>query len=366
MGIFGAGGAVRSPAPTPPFGSAPVLVVSRRLSRSAFAGLVAWSALLFVPLEGGAALELGAHLVLLAPLVLVPLYLDAAVPFTFEARPDPVLSAASWLVLPGALAAAASFVVPVGAVAGALVALWGLATAAVAAWALRGAWARYRARTLDAPEAVLAVGLASLPGGAVWLFFARTGIDPGPYGPLVVLLTAAHFHYAAFAAAVWSGLLGRALAGHGEGLRRAHAASAVGLVVGFWLVAFGIAASRGPAGGAALETVGVVVLVVSAVATSVLGLVVGPTLGDRAGGLMVAVSGGALALAMGLALWFNVGPRLGVGSPDITWMLPNHGWVGAVGFGLWGALGWRRLRPRPAVLETAPPRPVVPAAPPGV
>ena len=344
-----------------------MLVVSRRLSRSALAGLVAWSALLFVPLEGGAALELGAHLVLLAPLVLVPLYLDAAVPFTFEARVDPVLSAASWLVLPGALAAAVSFLVPVGAWAGALVAPWGLATVALALWALRVAWARYRAGTLDVPEAVLAVGVASLPGGAAWLFFARAGIDPGPYGPLVVLLTAAHFHYAAFAAAVWSGLLGRALADRGDGLRRAHAASAAGLVVGFWLVAFGIAASRGPAGGAALETVGVVVLVASAITTGVLGLLVGPTLGDRAGGLMVAVSGGALALAMCLSLWFNVGPRLGVGSPDVAWMLPNHGWINAIGFGLWGALGWRRLRPRPAKrLEAAPPRTPPTAAPPGV
>ena len=322
--------------------------VSRRLSRSALVGLVVWSGLLLVPLGGDGALELGAHLVLLAPLVLVPLYLDAALPFTVDRRTDPVLATASWLILPGALAAAASFLTPAGPLAGALVVPWGLATAAVAAWALRTAWRRWRGGGLGAPEAVLAVGLASLPGGAVWLFFARAGLDPGPYGPLVVLLTAAHFHYAAFAAAVWSGLLGRALADRSAGLRRAHAASAAGLVVGFWLVAFGIAASRGPAGGAVLETVGVVVLVVSAVATGGLGVALGPTLDDRWGGLMVAVSGASLAFAMGLSLWFNVGPRLGVGSPDVAWMLPRHGWLNAVGFGLWGALGWRRLRPRPA------------------
>ena len=322
--------------------------LSRRLSRSALAGLVAWSALLFVGLPGGAALELGAHLVLLAPLVLVPLYLDAAVPVSFETRADPALAAASWLILPGALAAVASFVVPVGPLAGALTIPWGAATGALAVWALRHAWHRHRAGALDVPEAALALGFVSLPGGAVWLAFARFGVDPGPYGPLVVLLTAAHFHYAAFTALVWSGLLGRVLAGRGGGLRRAHAVTAGGLAVGFWLVAFGIAASRGPAGGAALETVGVVVLTASAIATGALGLAVGPTLGDRWGGLMVAVSGGALTLAMVLSLWFNVGPRLGLGSPDVLWMLPRHGWLNAVGFGLWGALGWRRLRPRPA------------------
>ncbi|MDT0630302.1 YndJ family transporter [Rubrivirga sp. S365] len=330
--------------------------LSRRLSRSALVGLVAWSALLFVPLAGGAAHELGAHLVLLAPLVLVPLYLDAALPASFERRTDPALAAASWLILPGALAAAGSFLVPVGMWAGALVVPWGLATAAVAVWALRGAWRRHQAGTLDAAEVVLAAGFASLPGGAVWLGFARAGIDPGPYGPLVVLLTAAHFHYGAFAAAVWSGLLGRALPA-GSRLRPAWAATAAGLVVGFWLVAFGIAASGGPAGGPALETVGVALLTASAMGTGALGVALGPTLADRWAGLMVAVSGGALALAMGLAVWFHLGPRLGIASPDVLWMLPRHGWLNAVGFGLWGALGWRRLRPRPA-------RAAAPAAPP--
>ena len=278
---------------------------------------------------------------------------------------DPALAAASWLILPGALAAAASFLVPVGPLAGTLALAWGLATGALALWALRVAWRRYRSGALDVPEAVLAVGFVSLPGGAVWLTFARAGVDPGPYGPLVVLLTAAHFHYAAFAAAVWSALLGRVLAGQGGALLRAHAATAVGLVVGFWLVAVGIAAGRGPAGGAALETVGVGVLTASAIGTGVLGLLVGPTLDDRAGGLMVAASGGALALAMLLSLWFNVGPRVGVAAPDAVWMLPRHGWLNAVGFGLWGALGWRRFRPRPAravgagrvPTGAAPPRP---------
>jgi hypothetical protein len=316
--------------------------------------MVVWMALLFLPLRvGGGGAEEAAHLVLLAPLVLVPLYLDAAVPFSFEARVPPLLGAASWLLLPGALAAAAAFLVPVGLVSGALALPWGLATAAVAAWAARRAWALWQGGALGAAEAVLSAGLVSLPGGAVWLLFARAGLDPGPYGEVVVLLTAAHFHYAAFGAAVWSGLLGRSLAARPAGWRRLHAGLAVALVAGFWLVAAGIARSGGPAGAAALETVGVVVLAVGAAGTGALGLVAAPGLSDRTGGLMVAISGGALALAVGLAVWFNVGPRLGVEAPDVVGMLGHHGWLGAVGFGLWGALGWRRLRPRPAAVRVA-------------
>lgn len=327
----------------------PVPALSRRLARSAFVGLVVWVALLFVPLavEPGP-MEVAAHLVLVAPLVLVPLFLDAAIPVTFGGHPSKLLVATSWLILPGALAASGAFLVPEGMLAGALVAPWGLATVLIAAWGLRGALGRYRTGRLNAAEAVLAAGLVMLPGGAIWLFFARAGIDPGPYGALVVLLTSAHFHYAAFAVPVWSGLLGRALSGARPGLRRTNALLSGGIVVGFWGVALGIALSRGPAGASVVETAGVLLLTVSAIGTGLLGLVVAPRLGDRWGGVMIAVSGGALALAMALALWFNLGPRLGIDSPDVAWMLGRHGWLNAVGFGLWGALGWRRLRPRPA------------------
>ena len=307
--------------------------------------MVAWLALLFVPLSAGSALgEEAAHLVLMAPLVLVPLLLDAALPFSFGAQPSRLLTASVWGLAPAALAAAGAFLIAPGPEAGVLTVPWGLATVALAVWALRRAWGLWRTGRLDVPEALVTAGFATLPGGAVWLFFARAGIDPGPYGDLIVLLTAAHFHYAAFVAPVWAGLLGRSLP---EAFRTAHAVLGVGLLVGFWLVAGGIAASRGPAGTAFVETVGVVVLTVSAIGVGVLGVVAAPRLGDRTSALMVAVSGGALVIAMGMALWFNLGPRLGVDAPDVAWMLPRHGWLNAVGFGLWGGLGWRRLKPRP-------------------
>ena len=37
-----------------------------------------------------------------------------------------------------------------------------------------------------------------------------------------------------------------------------------------------------------------------------------------------------------------VGARLGWASPNLLWMLSRHGWLDGIGFGLWGALGWRR------------------------
>ena len=326
-------------APVPPA----VPLLTQRLARTAFLGMLAWVGLLFAPLatEPGAAQEAG-HLVLLAPLALVPLYLGASVPASFGA-PRRSLVVASWALPVGALGAALSLLVPAGAGAGALAGLWVAATLAVAAWAGLEARDRWRSGGLDAAEAALAVGWVTLVGGAVWLGIARSGLGT-EYGQLVELLTAAHFHYGGALAVVWTGLLGRTL---GPRLRPLLPPLAAGLVVGFWGVAVGIAIGGVPGGGSVVETAGVLLLAASAIGVGVLGVVRAGAFESRATGGMVAVSGGALALAMGLALWFHLGPRLGLEAPGVAWMVERHGWLNAFGFGLWGALGFRRLRPRP-------------------
>ncbi|PAP75202.1 YndJ family transporter [Rubrivirga marina] len=317
--------------------------LSQRLARLAFAGMLGWLALLFLPLATapGPAEEAG-HLLLLAPLVLVPLYLTASVPASFEPAPRS-LDVASWLLLPGMLGAAGSLLVPVGLVAGLLAAPWLLAAAAVAVWSVRRGLRLWREGALDAAEAALVLGWATLPGGALWLVLARSGA-PTDYTGLIVLLTAVHFHYAGCLVLVWAGLLGRTLP---ASLRGLHRVLGVGLAVGFWGVAAGIALIRGPAGGSTVETVAVVVLAASAIGAGGLGLVRAGRIEDRMAGLMIAVSGGVLILAMGFALWFHLGARVGADAPDVAQMVSRHGWLNAF-FGLWGALGWRRLRPRPA------------------
>ena len=318
-------------------------MTSRRFLITAFLGALVWVLLLGMPLgvERGPEV-LAARLLLLAPLVLVPLLLDAAT----VGGSSRVLRAISWLLGPSALAVVASFLVPVGRAAGSLAAVWFVPTLLIAGWGARHALRLRRGGWLNAPEAVLAVGCLGLPGGAVWLVLTRAGIDPGPYGSLVVLLTAVHFHYAAFVAPVWAALLGRATRRLLPAARRAFAVLGAGLVAGTPLVAVGIALSGAPAGAAPIETVGVVVLTASAIGLAVLGLVVAPRLAGRGAPLMVGVSAAAFLGAMALSLWFNVGARLGVASPDLLWMLPRHGWLGGVGFGLWGALGWRRAARR--------------------
>lgn len=290
-------------------------------------------------------MELAAHLLLLAPLVLVPLFVDAALSKT----PSRWVAWASYGLAPAALAFASSFLVPPGRLAASLVVPWGIVTAFLALDGIGRLGRLWRERQWDASEGVLAAGFVMLPGGAMWALLSRAEIDPGPYGELVVLLTAVHFHYAAFVAPVWAGLLGRVIAWERPAWRAVFAPLGLGMVAGTPLVALGIAVSRGPAGEAVIETVGVVLLTVCAMGLGGLGLAMAPRMEDRWAGVMLAVSASALVGAMGLALWFNVGARLGLASPDVGWMLPRHGWLNAVGFGLWGGLGWRRLRPRTSV-----------------
>ena len=318
---------------------------ARRFARSAFAGLLAWGALLFVPLTSGdGVFDLVSRLLLLAVLGTIPLLLETACDlWGGDARP---MRWASWASLPGGLLAAASFLAPTGPIAGALTLGWAAFSGLVAWEGVRRLLAMRAARRFAAEEVVLALGLAALPGGAAWLFMGRWGLDPGPYGPLVVLLTAIHFHYAAVIVPLWAGFLGRALSERWEATHRAFVVFGAAAIVGTPFVALGIALSRTPAGGAWPETFGVLLLCAGAVGLGGLALGLAPRIDDRMGALFVGISGASLVASMVLALWFHAGDALGVPSPDVTWMVPRHGWINGIGLGLWGALGWRRLRPR--------------------
>ena len=325
---------------------------SRRFAQAALAGLVVWCALLLVPLAPGVGVfGLTSRLVLLALLVVIPLLLGTACDVWGEdARP---LRWASRSALAAALLAAAAFLAPTGPRAGVFTLGWAAFSLLVSLEGMRRLLAMWKDGLWRAEEVVLALGMVALPGGAAWLAMARAGIDPGPYGPLVVLLTAVHFHYAAVIAPLWAGFLGREIRQRWLAAHRAFAVLASAVVAGTPLVAFGIALSQTPAGGSLPETFGVLLLTVGAIGIGVLALGLAPRLEDRWGGLFVGISGAALVLAMTLALWFHLGDRLGLGAPDVAWMVPRHGWLNGVGFALWGALGWRRLRPRAAAPEVS-------------
>lgn len=171
--------------------------------------------------------------------------------------------------------------------------------------------------------------------GAAWLVAHRAGWTPWHFNPLIVLLTAAHFHHAGFTLPLIAGLQARARPG------RLTRGACLAILAGVPLVAAGITCTHFgvlPR----LEPLAVAVLVLGALGVAAVQLICG--LRRTAGfwpSLGFLLSGASLLVAMLLALGFGLRSLL----PDLALPLPRmwqlHGSLNAFGFGLCGLLAWR-------------------------
>ncbi|MFC7142179.1 YndJ family protein [Halosimplex aquaticum] len=307
-------------APMPSIRGVPVTDVS------AVAGAALWA---LAAVAGG--LSEVERALALAPLVVVPLGIGLAAERGFDGTPGALLA-----VVAVTQPATAPFVL-VSLVASAEL----TATLAAAAWvpvtglmALAGAL-RARERGF-APnrlsETLVDAGLAYTVVAAVALVLFHRGVTFW-FHPVIVLLTAVHFHFAGFALPVIAGVTGRHLGGF-EGLARTVAGV---ILVGPAIIAVGISFSP------LVEVVAVGAFTLAVAAFGLLALVrVVPTLDPRSGPL-VGVSALALPASMVLALGYGIAAfsgtnplGLGVGR-----MVSLHGSLNAYGFALCGVVGWR-------------------------
>lgn len=302
---------------------------ARRITRhSAIAGTIIWIVWqmltdVFEP----------AALFVLSPLVLVPLLL----PVIFDPDDDdePVIKALFIAQLPCAILLPMAMSARPGAFA-LLASLPWLGWTALAAFeALRRAREMLRSgvRGLYDAELAIAAGLGFPVVGAGWLLCDRLALEPLGFSPLIVLLTAAHFHHAGLTLPIAAGLLARDAEGS-EPWRT----TAVVVVIGVPLVALGITFSP------MLE-------VVAAWITAASGIVVAIGLLRRANGLSLipamlsALAGASLLAGMSFAASYSLGEWLGTPWPDITSMVRLHGAINALGFGLLGAWAWHLTPP---------------------
>ena len=171
--------------------------------------------------------------------------------------------------------------------------------------------------------------------GAAWLVAHRANWTPWNFDPLIVLLTAAHFHHAGFTLPLMAGLNAKASPGCWTRF------SCVAILAGVPLVAAGITCTHF---GVLkfVEPFGVTVLVLGALGVAVSqirrGLERQHSMLTRIG---FVVSGASLFSAMVLAMGFglrHVVPNWALTMPQM-WMI--HGTLNAFGFGLCGLLAWR-------------------------
>ena len=163
--------------------------------------------------------------------------------------------------------------------------------------------------------------------GAGSATIAAAGWRPLGFAPLIIILTAAHFHYAGFA----FGMIASRC--HHEAPSITTALAIGGWLVGVPLVAIGIAASP------AVEPWGAVIV---AAAGTLLG---GAQLraARRHRSALLLISGLSIIAAMVLAAGYGLAQRFGFAWLDIVAMERIHGIANALGFALCGVLGWARV-----------------------
>lgn len=319
----------------------PLRLASYRVTDvSAVAGSVVWVALIGAARAGWLDLTLVELFVALAVLAFVPLGLGLA------ANPQP--SARSRLLyrlavagqFPSALGVAGALALPVGSpLSMVLVVPWLGVTGALA---VVGLWRAVARGVGPIPDLAVDAALLYLPVGAVALLLHRAGISL-QFQPIIVLLTAVHYHYAGFALPLITGLAGRVMADddHRFGTDpagRLAAATTLVIVVNLALIAAGITFS---------PLVEVVAVSFFTVAVAGFALLVAwrvvPAVSIVPGALLVVASVAvvgtmALALAYGYSA-FSPTTTLITISEMVRW----HGTLNAFGFVLPALLAFRLL-----------------------
>lgn len=270
-------------------------------------------------------------LLVLAPLLMVPLGLRLVGPI--DGVPRLLLRTALVIQPLAALAVVASFLEPVGWAAGLLTAPW-LLVGGVAA--LAGLGRLVGGRPLTLARLVVAAALAYVAVAAGWLALSRVGIQPLGLAPVIVELTAVHFHYAGFAACLMAALTIDALGNASRQWRRLALVASLLIVAGSPLVAAGFTLSS-----RLIQAAGAVVI-----ASGVLGIaavqyrVVARCLRPRKAALLLRLSAASVVLPMALAVEYSVGHLVGLPTLGTQSMALIHGDLNAVGFVGLGLLGW--------------------------
>lgn len=294
-----------------------------------------WSSLALLAMLGQARFGLLEVLFLFAPLVVLPLCFPVIERLEqtsgLRARTHGLArSAQPW----AAAAAAAAFFFAPGKTAAGLALPWQFVCI------LEGL-----AGLLDLPDAVqrgrrglerLAVMVARvyLPIGGGWLVLSRLGETPLHFGEPIVLLTAVHFHYAGFAAAVIMAAAWRFFGKSSRPARWLFLMSAAVILAGPALLATGFVISP------VLQLAAALLLSAAQALFGLLLLRLLPRLQSRLVRALVGIAGATLVFAMALAAVYAWGEFSGEYFILIPRMAELHGTANAFGFTLASLVAW--------------------------
>ena len=301
------------------------------MSRSAVGGAVVWLALIAGRLGGLSRLTLIDLLFLLAPLVIAQLGFRL---IAFDGASAARLLAAAVRIQPlGTALATISFLLPIGVVAGSLALGWLLVCAVAALGALTELVER---RSLHPIRLAPAAALGFMAFGAIWLVLARAGIAPFGLSPVVVELTAVHFHFTGFAATLMAALVLTRLRRKAGTSQRIALAAALLMIVGSPVIAAGWGTPY-----RVLQILGAFLVACGVIATAIVLFVRCTSLVEsQAAQILLRLAALAPLLPMVLAVEYSAGHVFGFPTLDIHAMALIHGDLNALGFSLLGLVGW--------------------------
>jgi hypothetical protein len=302
---------------------------------TAVTGGLVWLGAPWLPV--GERMSIGAldHSFLFFPLVVAPLVLALAASVLQPQGAARRLYRLGQRVQPFASASVfASFLVPHGALAGALVLPW---TAMAVVLAIAGIPTALRGARPHLSRANLLVAHVLLPVATGWLVAARVGAAPASIGSLGVFLACLHFHFSGFTLQILVAATATRLPAMPR-LAAIHRVVAIGAIVALPLISAG---KLVPA--PVLLTLGVAIIVIATVALAALGLAIAFVTPVAFARRLLFVSAGSVAAAMVLAALFRVGEHTGIALIGVDRMIVTHGLANALGFVGCGLLAHLRL-----------------------
>ena len=300
-------------------------------------GLLVWLFLAYIFLTDSVGLAVIEWLFMLAPLVIVPLGLGLVLVPGRDGRWGPVGRILRWLLPIGSLCLVGSLILPVGTWAGLLAIPWVLVGVLSGLVGLSRCLERGGRRM---EEWAVDVALGYLPVGCAWLLSYRWGYPLLGYYPEVVLLTAVHFHFAGFGAAMVAGMTGRCVRQHGPSSSLALTTVIVVVMLGPPLVAAGILWSMW------MEAICGVLLALGMLGLALWMLTAAVRwVQQRVSRVLLSVAALSLVVSMALAVLYALREWVSIEGLDIPTMARVHGVANAVGFSLAGMVAWSWVMP---------------------
>lgn len=275
------------------------------------AGAVWFIAVAFLPVAGAVAASFVYWILWAGPLIVVPLGLQLLRP-QYESKAWLPLASFAWL---------AAYALSPGMMAASLAGIWLVATVALL----------YEQGRDPAKAPLLFAAFLFLVIGAAWSVADRLGYRPLDFNPLIVLLTAVHFHYAGFALS---------LIAHLQTDAKARQFLVAGIWIGVPAVAIGITVTQ-LSGPWWVEASAVSILVATAYLLAVLQLR-SSIRKNSAQAVRLLWGIGALALFAGMTLALAYGWRFQLRWEWLTMplMYATHGVLNSLGFALLSLVGY--------------------------